>query len=185
MEGRKQEPDRSQGVGSPAPIRGVSGESSEAAELARQIEEKATSHSREPDRPASERRRRQVWNRFLFLAALAAIVLIVPLFLVGRGGEAFEVSPDELLGTWVTDDSRYADRAITVRLEELTLDLGDGVTTVHQILSIRGELGPLHRAYEITYAGPEEDEVLEVLVYDDGYVRLRNPFDVRWRRAEN
>jgi hypothetical protein len=183
---RKPECDGSQGVDSPTPAPSASEGASDASELISQIVEAAIPERREQGvRRASERRHQQVWNRFLLLAALVAILVTLPQYLGGRRGEKLEIPPDELLGTWVSDDPRYADRAITIRLDKLTLALGDGVTTVHMIRSIRGEPGPVHRAYEITYGSPEGDQVLEAFVYDDGLLRFKNPSEVVWKRTAN
>lgn len=156
----------------------------EAADLVRQIEARAVSERRiQSDRRGSDRQRARMWTAFFFVAALIAVLSVIPQYLVGREGTELEFPPQELIGTWSTNDPRYADRTITITPERLGLGLGTGGQTVHAIIAIRARDGEVRREYEITYAGPEGDEAMDVFVYDDALLQLRNPPDVLWRRV--
>ena len=152
-------------------------------DLIRQIQERVQDERRnQPDRRSSERRRRHLWNLFFFFATVFAVLFTLPRFLVGRVGEEIDFPPDELLGTWTTDDSRYADRYLTFTRDRLTLGLGSEGRLSYPIESIRVDVGAVHREYAVTYEGDGDEETMEVFVYDDGLLRLKNPSDIQWRR---
>ena len=123
-----------------------------------------------------------MWIGFFFFAAVFALVVTVPQYVIGRGGTELDFPPAELIGTWYTDEPRYVGRTITITREELRLDLGADGQEVHMIVSIRSESGDIYREYEITYAGSGGDQVLGVFVFNNGLLRLRNPSEVSWRR---
>jgi hypothetical protein len=140
---------------------------------------------RSPGRRAADRLRSRIWAGSIFLVAVIAAVVFVPRFFAGPGGDEVSVPPDELMGTWSTDDPRYVDRTITIAPQQVTLGLGPDGPISHTITSIRVVVALVHREYRITYAGSEGEEMLDVFVYDDGLMRLRNPSEAGWRKATN
>ena len=140
----------------------------------------------EEDRLAADQRRARTWKRFLVLVAVVAVLQTLPPFFFGRGGgESLEISPDAIIGTWVTDDPRYVDRALTIGPQEISLGLGDGTEAASQIRSIRRERGAVNWDYTVTYVGSEGDEVIEIFLFDDGTLRLKNPPEVWWSRKRD
>lgn len=139
------------------------------------------------DRRSVERRRRHAWNLFFFFAVVVAVLFVLPTYLMDDGpGASLDVPPDELLGTWTTGAQRYAGRFIRIEDDRLTLGLGDGVQESYPVQSIRVEAEEVQRHYRIRYSGADgTDEELEVFVYDDGLMRLKNPSEVRWTRSAN
>ena len=123
-------------------------------------------------------------------AALAAIVISgVILFVAGRIGEppgqALDETPAEVLGTWTTDLERYAGASLTIEPERVTLGFAPGAEASYTIRSIRREETAVHRSYLIFY--DDQDGVrqeMEIFVYDNGQLRLRNPFEAVWTRVE-
>lgn len=160
---------------------------SDDGDLVRDFEVAAERRTREnrlvAGRRADSRRRTRLWTRLLLLAAVIGLATILPRYLGERPGDLLESVPDELIGTWATDEPAYVGRTMTVGQRELRLGLGPEGESVHRVHSIRVAVGPVHREYEITYATPAGEQVLNVFVYDDGLLRLRNPSEVRWSRT--
>ena len=156
-----------------------------ADDLIRQIQAGAIPDRRGPiDRRTAERRRRHLWNLFIISSVVMGVLFALPRFVDTRRGVEVGIPPDELMGTWTTDDARYADRFLTFTQERLTVGLGDQGRATYPIRSIRVEVAPVHREYIVTYEGEEGDELMEIFVYDDGLMRLKNPSEVQWRRTE-
>ncbi len=98
-------------------------------------------------------------------------------------GDLLDAPPEELVGTWVTENPGYSDRAFVIGYEHIELHLGeDGGIRSHPVLLIRGVQGPESWEYEIDYEGSGGETTLAVHLYPDGVLRLRNPADVVWRR---
>ena len=96
--------------------------------------------------------------------------------------DLLDVPPPEILGTWVTDDPRYADRAFVIREDEFHLQVATGEVLVSSVNTIRRVAHAEYDAYEITYFTPQGESTHEVHIYPDGIVRLKNPSDVVWTR---
>ena len=181
--GRDPEAHSNAGRDSAAPS-GTPGREPESAEelLRRFASGGSATETVETARSGAGDRRRRFWRRFLLFSAVFAVLVTLPTYLTRPGGSELDFPPDELLGTWTTDEARYADRSITVTPQEVRLGLGADGQTIHRISSIRLEVANIHREYTISYSGAEGDEVLELFVYDDESLRLRNPSEVRWTR---
>ena len=96
--------------------------------------------------------------------------------------QLLDVPPPEILGTWVTDDPRYAGRAFIIREDEFHLQVAPGQILVNSVNTIRRIPHPEYDAYEITYFTSEGESAHEVHLYPDGVLRLKNPADVVWVR---
>ena len=108
------------------------------------------------------------------------MVVAVRLGVRDPGGLA--AAPPEIIGSWVTTDPRFADRGFTVAASDIELRLGDGAVARFPIRSILLDTAAVHNAYRITYERATDTETLELYVYADSTIRLRNPADVIWRR---
>ena len=142
---------------------------------------------REEDRRNREERRidvirRERRRRFLQAAGIALVALLGLRSWVGRPPPTIDVTPPSLIGTWVTESERYADRAFVIGQDDLELHVGDGIVSNHAILSIQEVEAPDHWAYKINYTSPDGAAVLEVFLHADGVLRLKNPNDVAWTR---
>ena len=120
----------------------------------------------------------------LAVATTAAVVAFVCVRALTREDVTLPAPPPAILGTWVTDDPRYAERAFVVRPDTIELYVGRGQALRHEILTIRESRAASFIVYEITYATTDGDTVLELLFYPDGFVRLEHPIEVRWVRGE-
>jgi hypothetical protein len=133
------------------------------------------------ERRVSERRRHTRLKVALGISIALSAVLVLDI-VASMEPEGLETPPVSILGTWVTDDARYADRAFEMLENEIVLHVGDGVTTRHAIQSIeRDALGDSWN-YEIIYASPDGEQTLAFVVHPGGILRLKNPSEVIWRR---
>ena len=139
------------------------------------------------DRRARNERRAEIskrtrWMRFLQLAGIVLVALFALRSWVGRPPPAIDVLPPSLIGTWVTENERYADRAFVIGQDDLELHVGDGNISYHAILSVRETEEADHWVYQIAYSSQDGEAVLEVSLHADGILRLKNPNDVVWTR---
>ena len=142
---------------------------------------------REEDRRKCEERRIDVIRRerrrhFLQAAGIALVALLGVRAWVGRPPPTIDVTPPSLIGTWVTDSERYADRAFVIGQDDLELHMGDGIVSYHAILSVQEVEAADHWAYTINYRSPNGAAVLEFFLHADGIIRLKNPNEVVWTR---
>jgi len=131
----------------------------------------------------AEEKRRRVRVGFLAAAALVVIGIAVAPYFIGPPGTPLEFPPDELLGTWSTNEPRYADRTMTFTTDQLVMGLGSEGRRVYDIESILVEVAEVHREYTISYSDADGEQSMDLFVYDDGLLRLRNPSEVRWTRT--
>ena len=144
----------------------------------------------ERDRAAAVARRRASAHRVRFLGGVLATVLLASV--VGLGyrllssapGEPLDATPGEVLGTWTTSLERYAGASLTIEPDRLTIGFTPGEASEYRIRSIRREATAVHRAYRIVYEDQDGPQEMEIFVYDDGQMRLRNPFEAVWTRNE-
>jgi hypothetical protein len=119
----------------------------------------------------------------LAFAAFTVVVTTLPRFFDGPVGVELEFSPDALNGTWVSDDSVYADRFMTITADGiLTIGLGADSSSMHPVRSIHARQEEDHLTYEIAYGSSVGDLVMTVFLHADGVLRLKNPSSVRWTR---
>ncbi len=125
------------------------------------------------------RRLRWLWIVVVTLLAVVAINAY-PFGLKDQHGAI----PKEVLGTWSTTESRYADRAFEIRKESLVFYIGEGDSTVHSIEEVEvDDLGgpmllTVHYADE---AGPNQFS----FYYDPasgGIIRFKNQRHMKWNR---
>ena len=140
-------------------------------------ENRRNSHERRIEIIRRERRR-----RFLQGAVIALVALLGLRAWASRPPPTIDVPPPSLIGTWVSESERYADRAFVIGQDDLELHVGDGIVSYHQILSIQEVQEADHWAYKISYASPDGVAVLEVFLHADGILRLKNPNDVVWTK---
>ncbi len=143
-----------------------------------------------PERRADLRRAGVRFKAAVLVAVVAIAVLALEIAVNrGRPGGEYNVlaaPPEELVGTWDTENPRYADRAFVIGYDHVELHLGEeGGIRSHPILSIRGLQGPDAWTYEIDYGSADGERTLAVHLHQDGVLRLRNPADVVWRRKPN
>ncbi len=119
------------------------------------------------------------------VAAIAALALEITANPESYGEDSIVLAapPEELVGTWVTENPGYSDRALVIGHDRIELHLGkQGGIQSHPILSVRAVQSPDSWAYEITYASPQGERTLPINLHPDGVLRLRNPADMAWRR---
>ena len=145
-----------------------------------------TRERRGPDRRSGIRRSGARLKAALLIAVAAIAVLALEIAVNSESsGDVLAAPPEELVGTWVTENPGYSDRAFVIGYEHIELHLGEeGGIRSHPILSIRGVQGPDSWEYEIDYEGSGGETTLAVHLYPDGVLRLRNPADMVWRRKD-
>ncbi len=147
-----------------------------------------TRERRGPERRSSSRRRGARLKAALLITVAAIAVLALEIVANRSSGEDSTVlaaPPEELVGTWVTENPGYSDRALVIGHDRIELHLGEeGGIRSHPILLIRGVQGPDNWEYEIDYEGSGGETTLAVHLYPDGVLRLRNPADMVWRRKD-
>jgi hypothetical protein len=112
------------------------------------------------------------------------IAIWVAIMVVWQTGRRSEPLASALLGTWATDDSRYAGRAMRITDSTLSFTTGSGPAQTYPIRRVRRSTDEGETVYEIQYTDPEG--VLSVVLHWDpvaATVRLENPPDVIWRRS--
>ena len=144
------------------------------------------SNAPETDRRDSKERRidivrRNRRRRFLRGAGIALVAMLAVRAWVDRPPPSLDVLPPSLLGNWMTDDERYADRAFVIGQDELQLHVGDSIETYHSMVSVQEVVEADHWAYEINYNSPD-GPAMEFFLHADGALRLKNPNDVAWTR---
>ena len=125
-------------------------------------------------------RRRQLRWLAAFGAAVTGFLMMRSALVPDPG--LLDSPPPEIIGTWVTDDSRYAGRAFVIQEDEFNLEVAPGQIVANTVKTIRRIAQRDYDVYEITYFSPEGEAVQEMHLYPDGIVRLKNPSDVEWVR---
>lgn len=135
---------------------------------------------RRPGPPAPSRR--PVWA--LVVAAALMAVLAWPL-LRGpqRPGQLLDDIPPELLGRWTTTAARYEGRFMVLRPGTLHLGAGEAGILEYTVEEVWAWSEADRRAYQLIYTDADEEQVLELYLYGDGGLRLRNPPDILWTRT--
>jgi len=143
---------------------------------------------RGPVVPASERirsMRRRRRTRIATVAVMVAAGLVsfqATRLVLAPDGDLIEDPPPSILGTWTTDDPRYAGRAFVIQLDRFQVRTGPDQVQVSPISEIRRTATPEFDAYRIVYSTSEGEMVHDMRLYPDGVARLRNPADVVWTR---
>ena len=122
------------------------------------------------------------------MAAVAVIAVLALSIVANRessveGYTVLAAPPEELVGTWVTEDPQFTARAFVVAHDSIELHLGEkGEIQSHPISSIGGVQDADRWTYDITYGTSRGDRTMTVHLHPDGVLRLQNPEEVVWRR---
>ena len=105
-----------------------------------------TKGRRGPERRFGVRRGGARLKAVLLIAVAAIIVLALEIVVnresSGEDSTALAAPPEELVGTWVTEDPRYSGSALVIGFDHIELDPGEeGEIRSHPILSIRAVQG--------------------------------------------
>ena len=115
---------------------------------------------------------------WLLLVALAA--------LTGCNAPDMTDLSDDVIGTWTTTESRYADRFITLQRTRLSFGTGGSDFTLHPVSSIEGRTEPEEGRVLYTVYYPVEGEEQQFSFYyypAKESIQLKNQtFD--WTRSE-
>ena len=97
---------------------------------------------------------------------------------------ARESVPTELIGSWTSDDPRYADRSLAIGTETIAFDSGGGMRTTYRMQGVEREsdagTGTLYRLYYDAAGNPEHE--LRVRVPNPGQLQIDNHSEL-WTRA--
>ena len=97
-----------------------------------------------------------------------------------------EVLPTELVGTWRTEDPRYATRFFEIKDDQVLFQTGEGVIdfTVHSIRRVTAVSDEIGLLYTLEYNVDGEEQTFG-FYYDapSGVVTFRNQRGMEWRRV--
>jgi len=114
-----------------------------------------------------------------------AACLLVLALLCAACPEQSSTLPAELMGRWVTQDSRFEGRAMQFEAGQLSFETGSEPRTIHRISAVEPGDGP--GTLTVIYLGGEEMEYRLDLHLDSqaGVLSLANRPDVIWRKADS
>ena len=134
--------------------------------------------------PPTERRRHRSRapvprTRGLVVAGLAVLAAC-------GGDTALEEVPEGMRGTWVTSDTRYADRAFRLEADRVVFYLGDGAVTSHTLVAIDTTVQEEGVLYALEYRSAAGHVYRFDLLYGlppHGTIRFRNQRELIWRKT--
>ncbi|UCD25760.1 MAG: hypothetical protein JSW51_07565 [Gemmatimonadota bacterium] len=123
--------------------------------------------------------------RWLWIVVLSLFAVVAVNAFSSDNGNQHGPIPDEVLGTWTTTESRYADRAFDIQKETLVLFIGDGDSTVHAIEDV--EIEDLGGPLLLTVHYSDEEGPNKFAFYydpvDGGLIRFKNQRHMKWNRS--
>jgi len=133
-------------------------------------------------RPDTERRSQ--------IELFAVVVVYVAVFLViGRLDDAsppyatFSEAPAFVVGSWITEDARYAGRALRVTPDSVEIGRGDSAPPVlGRLVGARLEQEPPYQIVRLDYRAQGDTESIELLIDASGAMRLRHSPAVAWTK---
>ncbi|MCP4895478.1 MAG: hypothetical protein GY906_00755 [bacterium] len=149
------------------------------------VERKRKQHQEQIAQERKTKRR----DRFRNISVLSAILLIILTlaalrFVVSQAQTSREM-PGSLIGIWQSDDPRYADRQLTIRLKTITFDESkrDERRYLVQKVTLAESTDGLHFTIE-TIDGKGVDHQYSVVSHPDNRNRFwfQNRPDVIWRK---
>lgn len=145
---------------------------------------------REPRRPGGQRHALGGRRRAVILASVLAGLLglaALPRIIGTMFASGGPTVPTELLGTWTTSASRYADRGFTISATSLSLDLGPDGVRVHPITRVAASTRGGASWYELGYGdgGQSLTFAFSFSAAGGGAIRLSGPQQVEWRRTSS
>jgi hypothetical protein len=133
-----------------------------------------------PDPPREER---HLWIVPLIAVAAVLAYLLVMNLRTPLPGTSLTEPPPEALGRWTTKDPRYAQRALVVSTDSVTLDVGPGQAPRRGIIrSVRRWKEGIQVVLRIEYDAGDGVEALEMLWQGPDSMRLRHPPEILWTR---
>lgn len=114
----------------------------------------------------------------------AFATLVAVALLTTACSAAAPLVPADLLGTWQTDEPRYAHAYLRIGAGEVVFGTGETVPSRHPIVAIDSEFGPSGTLYTIEYRVGQTVARLGVVheQRDGATLRLRNQPSFSWRR---
>jgi hypothetical protein len=126
-------------------------------------------------------------SRFLLTGLLAALTVAALVSHGVFGPVPSPEVPEELRGTWISDDPRYAGRELEFGSNLVMLGTGEAAgRETYPVYDVRRQAGAGVTRYLITYLIGRDDVTLSV-IYRPGRtpsLELVNPTGVVWRRVE-
>lgn len=114
--------------------------------------------------------------------AAGAVAFFIARAAFGPDPNVMQQAPQPLLGRWVTEESRYADRAFVIHPDEYHIVIGRDSVLAYALKEVRRvELDGLE-AFQVTYHTRDGETTQEIRLHPDGTASLKNPPDVVWRR---
>jgi hypothetical protein len=106
--------------------------------------------------------------------------LLVAAGLVAALGCGHEPVPTELIGSWTSDDPRYADRSFEIGAETIAFGFGGGLRMAYRARGSDALDGALYQLY---YDSPGEPErALSLRIATPGHLRIENHSEL-WTRT--
>jgi hypothetical protein len=132
-----------------------------------------------PVAPATARRR----SRLLIPVAVGLLAIAVLQRPLLRLISSDLPVPEELLGNWITDSPRYADRGFVITRDSLRLQLGPQLSATYPITRVRRAGTADSTRYTISYRQGDTEVEMGLSVDPDVGLRVANLPSVTWRRG--
>ena len=149
------------------------------------MDDRTPSHSGIPPGHAARRGR----GSLLWLVLLAGVAVVVAGVLSqnlrqSQPGKGLDHMPTALIGRWTTTAPRYEGRGLRLTKDEVIIQTGPGQPARQgDIKSLRTWKEGLVPVLRITYDAGDGPETMDLLLVGPDSMRLRNPREVLWTRA--
>ena len=118
-------------------------------------------------------------------AGIAAGVVLTLVALTLSACESKIDLPEDLTGTYVTLDARYANRHFRLTPSQITLGMGDGRSERHSITAVYRDFEDGRALYEVFYlTNYGRDRLLFYHDAGNGQIVLKNRPGISWTRGE-
>jgi len=131
--------------------------------------------------PLVRKKRRRLW-----IVAGALTVVLAGLTWWGVAVMLRGAIPEFLIGTWRTDDERYANRRFELLEDQVVFQVGDTAIAVERypVMRVRSRGSSRGRVYRVRYLGPDREPIdFNFIVESGNVIRLANQMEFAWRRT--
>ncbi len=128
--------------------------------------------------------RSRLGRRIVTLFMLCALLPVA--VLAGCNSPEITDLSNDLMGTWKTSESRYADRFITLEKTRISFGTGGSDYTIHPISSVEGREEPEEGRvlYTVYYPLDDQEQLFSFYHYPASQsIRFKNQDNFEWTRS--
>ena len=120
-----------------------------------------------------------------WVAAMALVIAIGAFLLISTHRVPGGPPPPGMIGSWITDNPRYADRYITIKPDSITFGIGGARTNRYKLLGCEERMEDGQTLFILHMADAGGAVYNRPLYLSDDFKQLRfkNQFDVIWTRS--